>query len=117
MDAYVFYFQSKVSFPSWTSRVRSPSPALSFSRAYNLRPKGLPRFCRVHSQEPIPEFQLPGVESPRRLRVDVQVNLHIMAHQISHRLWIDPEFAHQGRERPTHHLRINPSESNRFAVA
>jgi hypothetical protein len=28
MGAYVFYFQSKGDFPSWTSRVRSPSPAL-----------------------------------------------------------------------------------------
>jgi len=30
MDAYVFYFQSTFNFPSWTSWVRSPSPALSF---------------------------------------------------------------------------------------
>ena len=28
VDAYVIYFQTKVNFPSWTSRVRSPSPAL-----------------------------------------------------------------------------------------
>jgi len=27
VDAYVFYFQSTINFPSWTSRVRSPTPA------------------------------------------------------------------------------------------
>jgi hypothetical protein len=30
MDVYVFYLQSTFNFPSWTSRVRSPSPALNF---------------------------------------------------------------------------------------
>jgi hypothetical protein len=30
VDVYVFYFQFTFNFPSWTSRVRSPSPALSF---------------------------------------------------------------------------------------
>ena len=29
---YSLYFQSKLSFPSWTSRVRVPSPAPSFQR-------------------------------------------------------------------------------------
>jgi len=28
VDVYVFYLQSTFNFPSWTSRVRSPSPAL-----------------------------------------------------------------------------------------
>jgi len=28
MDVYVIYFQSTFNFPSWTSRVRSPSLAL-----------------------------------------------------------------------------------------
>ena len=30
LDAIVFYFQSALSFPSWTSRVRTPSPAPFF---------------------------------------------------------------------------------------
>jgi hypothetical protein len=30
VDAVVVYFQSTVIFPSWTSRVRPPSPAPSF---------------------------------------------------------------------------------------
>ena len=29
IDAYVLYKRTRSSFPSWTSRVRSPSPALS----------------------------------------------------------------------------------------
>src|SRR2546425_11647862 len=32
IDAYVLYKQTRSSFPSWTSRVRSPSPALSFQQ-------------------------------------------------------------------------------------
>src|SRR5215510_4506870 len=33
MDAVVLYLQMTSKFPSWTSRVRSPSPALYFQRA------------------------------------------------------------------------------------
>src|SRR5262245_2032172 len=33
MDAEVLYLQMTSKFPSWTSRVRSPSPALYFQRA------------------------------------------------------------------------------------
>jgi hypothetical protein len=36
--------QSRLIFPSWTSRVRFLSPALSESRAYVLRPAVLPHF-------------------------------------------------------------------------
>src|SRR5579872_7038656 len=41
VDAIVLYFQSTVIFPSWTSRVRVPSPAPSF---HSLRPSYLRRF-------------------------------------------------------------------------
>jgi hypothetical protein len=34
IDAIVLYFQSTPNFPSWTSRVRSPSPAFLFSVTY-----------------------------------------------------------------------------------
>jgi hypothetical protein len=38
VDAIVVCFQSTPNFPSWTSRVRSPSPALLFSVTYFFLP-------------------------------------------------------------------------------
>jgi hypothetical protein len=42
VDAYVLYFQSTVDFPSWTSRVRVPSPAPVFQSHSDLLPIGVP---------------------------------------------------------------------------
>ena len=39
VDVYVFYFQSTFNFPSWTSRVRSPSPALCIKEVMLMRNK------------------------------------------------------------------------------
>jgi hypothetical protein len=41
-------------FRPWTSRVRSPSPALLFEQLRNIHTK----VCRVNSQKPIPRFSL-----------------------------------------------------------
>src|ERR1700733_14703768 len=48
MDAYVLYLQSTTSFPSWTSRVRTPSPAPKESTVckYQLHP--VLRLCSVY---------------------------------------------------------------------
>ena len=44
VDAYVLYFQMTSKFPSWTSRVRSPSPALKINNLQPSRRRRTPKY-------------------------------------------------------------------------
>ena len=50
----------------------------------------------------------------RRLRVNVLVNVNLVAHVIRHDFWVNTKFVHQRRMCPTNDLLINPSQPGCF---
>src|ERR1039457_5331156 len=82
VDAIVVYFQSTVIFPSWTSRVRVPSPAPSFQQLACLAKSAFVSFVSIGGQligfecleiRPKRRRRLPFA-SERRINVLRQVN-------------------------------------------
>src|SRR2546425_5576307 len=95
IDAYVLYKQTRSRFPSWTSPVRSRSPALRF-KSLRQPEKVLLQNAPLSDLER--RFQnincfLPPLQ--RHLRVDVLIHIERVAQLIGYRLRIDIQSFHQ----------------------
>ena len=81
MGAYVFYLQTTLTFPNWTSRVRSPSPAPCFQHFTSLDQNALPRLTSFAKHTHKIGVKLRGFRLPfRDLTLDVvlEVGSHPM---------------------------------------
>ena len=113
IGANVLCFQLNANFPSWTSRVRSPSPALKISelqRPFTALPNNYPVKQKLVDQC---RFQLRHSINPafhRSLRVHVQIHIERMALLIGDDFRINIKFTHQRRVSSTHHLEIHPAK-------
>src|SRR5690349_22202246 len=108
------------SFPSWTSPVRSRSPALSFQR---LGSHSSRRYRKITALSGISvdqrRFQLLNSFNPAfetRLGVDVQVPVEGMALLISDDFRVDVLIAHKRSMGPPQHLKVDPAQTDFFQL-
>src|SRR5205809_2941989 len=106
--------QSTTDFPSWTSRVRSRSPAFSFEQL------SLGLNISVLRNTPLSgldcDFELvdrSAAMAKIRNGVDVLIYIQRMSQLIGHKLRIDLQLVHERRMCPPHHLKIHPAETDR----
>src|SRR2546422_5218992 len=99
VDAVILYFQLTSNFPSWTSRVRSPSPALNFQElpAFQIRVQPNAAHSLLVDQSRLERIYRIDSAFKRSLCIHVNVHVKRMSLLIGDELWIDLEFPHQRR--------------------
>jgi Recombinase len=103
-------------FPSWTSRVRSPSPAPAFSitsrSCFKSVLQNTPLSLEHGGFHAVQGF----LADPKRgFAVDVEIHVHRVPELVCYDLWIKLQFSHQRRVSAPHHLEIHPVEVNCLA--
>ena len=112
VDAIVVYIQSTPNFPSWTSRVRSPSPALSKQELTDTAQRAVLQNTPLSILDcPLQHVHRFVSSSQVRNRVDILIHVECMPELIRDELWLDLELVHERRMRPAHHLKVHPVKS------
>ena len=114
VDANVVCFQSTSIFPSWTSRVRSPSPAFKIN---NIQPSEnslchfVPHSSSIHERRFKGFYRLDTLFQ-RRLCINIEIYIQGVSELICNDLRIHLFFPHQRRMRPPQYLEIDPFQSS-----
>src|SRR5882724_1970634 len=114
----MFYIQSTTDFPSWTSRVRSPSPALLNQQLGKFASRFYPiitqlRGTSIHKGRSEDLNRLDSAFQ-RRFGVNVQIHVQGVSLLIRDNLWINAEPSHKGSMRPPHDVEIHPAKACLF---
>src|SRR2546425_12863938 len=117
IGAVVLCFQLNANFPSWTSRVRSPSPAFQNHQLGNSSSRFYPIITQLREPS-IPQsrserFTCIDSAFQRGFGVHVEIHVERMTLLIGDALRIHAELAHERCVRSAHHMKIAPSVSNR----
>ena len=115
MPAYFLYFLKTTKFPSWTSPVRTRSPAPTFQSLASIQTTvGSNWLHLVYCEGRLQLVHRFAAALERSPGVDIFVYINGVPHLFGANLWIDIKLLHEAPVSPAHHLEIDPGEADRF---
>src|SRR5690242_10462417 len=109
-------FEIKVlsKFPSWTSRVRVPSPAPYSSTTCKQFPAGWRQLApkSIHSDSSFEFVHRRSAGLKPRFGVRILIDVHSVPHLLRPNLRIDLQLLQKRAVGPPHHLKVHPFEAD-----